>query len=711
VGVALIGFRAPRFLGVFALLVTASCVTEPSAQLRSQRQLVESGPTESDSWSNLVQLGVQNKIGPDTEYRISERIVSTDVTLESPGTKIDSNELLHQPSLDLAMTVGALTWIQGYELQQISQKVQPGVDNSSNRYELLQKLEWRPEDFPDVTAWINYLGIKDDLFVDDTITESVLQLQETRGVFDYEYSFRNRIRDDLNAQVVDDFVEQIFRGTYNDEWVENVLNASISVFLNERQAEVTQATGGGGALQLFPIMGLSDLDTTPQISTLTSNPALIDNDTTTSAGINIGGFSGGGQINWNMGVEMTPGIPVELVRLYTASAVPNFLTSQFAFSVWTSDDNNFWTLASGSATYTYDTALRNFRISIPPVTSRYLKVVNTASPAAAGAVLVSEIQVFNTSSGSGQSQSNYDSSIRHASGALNWRPTPNLNLGYDLFVQSIDADIAGIPSRDEFRVDNGLNALWTPTEVLELSGRAQNRVITDPIRVDETFTYLNGVALYHPLQTLDFSVSYTSTKRTRDNLRELDTEATQVSASAQLLETLEAEVALEKNTQDDYANLRIIDRLILTGSLIAELTRSLDLNFSVRDTDATVTGPGAGGIPDPSEQRYRTFLLFKPSDYFTAEIRYEYAMTFAGEGLDQIYRLNWLPFTDGSIDFQLDAYRIDTGLTTGPSTDIYRLLTRWTVNTSTFFELNIASQVPDVGDRTDIVTLAFNFTQ
>ena len=55
--------------------------------------------------------------------------------------------------------------------------------------------------------------------------------------------------------------------------------------------------------------------------------------------------------------------------------------------VWVSDDNDFWTQVSSSAPYLYEEPLRRFRIAIPPVTNRYVKIVNTATPLAAGSGL------------------------------------------------------------------------------------------------------------------------------------------------------------------------------------------------------------------------------------------------------------------------------------------------------------------------------------
>ncbi len=689
-----------------ALLAVAGCITPPTQTYRSTYQNVRTGNEEITSWSNLAEFGVQEQAGPGLEYRLTDRIIDTQTRSSGP----DTETVLHQPSLDLIFTAGALTWLQGYELQEDRSLVDGAPDNELQRREMLHRFDWVPVGLPRLTGWVDFRTLEDDRFVDQESVETLVEVSEVRGPIEYIYSLEDEQTDDLLTDQEIDRREHRFRAAYREQSADGRLSTTLSVFGEERSVITRSPTSTLAPTPVFPIAGLSVVDTTPQISVLAPNAALIDNDDTTSAGIDIGGFASGGQLDVNMGVELLPGSIVDTIDLVTVTPVDPLQAPDFNFSVWVSNDNNFWTLVTPSALFVYEQAFRRFRLTIPQVTDQFVKIVNTTTSPAAPSVFVSELRVFRTVLGPASSKFEVEDSIRNAAWNVSWRMHDDFLLTYDILLQASETESGGNRTRDETRVDNSLSALWTPREDVDVSALGELRKRNDSIQLDEETVLVNGRTIYRPLDTLDITLNYTRTDRKRESQGDLSTWATQLGASAQLLETLEAEVTAEVNSQDDEQNLRVIDRRVVTASLLAEMTPELEMIFGFRKEESDVSGANAGLIPNPSEDRYEMTAIYQPNDRVTADAQLEWKDTFSGQGLDQRYRLDWLPFQDGALNMQLNYDRIETRSSVDERIDSYQVLTRWSFDPNVLLEINYAVQVPDRDDRTDIVTVAFRAT-
>lgn len=704
--------RCGRGLGALALAALgAGCMGGgPLRTVRSSLENVDAGAAKTRTQSNLVEIAMQDRLGPDFEYRFNDRFVQSSQSISTAGNDADDEATSHRPSLDLVLNSGPLTWTQMFQRQTDRALLDNAPDNKLVRDDILQKLEWMPENLPQVTGWIDFRNVEDEFNVDQDTVEVQLQVHQALEPFEYDYSFRDLRTDDKGVDVESERTEHLLSGTYQDTFDDGKVTTNLGLFANERSSDQHFPLGTVAPLQVSAVSAFSDVDLTPQISTLTNNPALIDTILANSAGIDIGGFASGGQLSWNMGVELPPGTTVDLVQLKTTAVVPANFANQFTFSVWASDDGTFWTLVKGSAAYVYDPAFQYFKLTIPGVSKRYLKVVNSASPGAAPAVLISEFEIYRASGGGNSRTTSYDESIRSATGDVSWRLTESFSVGYDLLAQTSDATLDGTQARDETRLENGVWANWAATEKVDANVRFSDQNSEDPVLVDEDLRTAVGVLSYRPLATLDLDLSYSNSHRTLDGDDDFTTQTSQALATAQLLRTLRAELSVERSEQEDFQNQRTIDHWIGSGALVAQLTRTLETTLRVRNDDASVSGPGAAGIPDPSELRYELDLLLRPSDQLIAEGEFQWVDAFAGSGLDQRLRLDWLPFPDGAIDVQIDYYRIDNQSFTNETSDRYSGRARYSMTPRTYLELQYAAEVTDGGSTIELVTLVFSFT-
>jgi hypothetical protein len=561
-----------------------------------------------------------------------------------------------------------------------------------------------------VTGWVNYRTTEDRYFVDQERIESRLQVTQTIEPFSYEYSFRDERTDDLDVDVQSERVEHLGRVTYQDAHFQDAVSTALSLFGSERENTTDVPSGTTPTLQVFPTQAFAAIDTTPQVSALPQNLALIDGNLAASAGIDIGGFGSGGQLSWNLAVQLPPGQSVDRVELATVAVVPANFRNQFAFSVWASDDNVFWTLVKSSAAYVYDPAFQRFRLSIPSVANRFVKVVNTASPAGAPAVLISEMETFRAATGAGNNRSTYDDSIRSATSNVSWRITDTVSVGADLFLQGAEADSGGTRTRDETRFDTGVWASWAATETVDATVRVADQIVEDRVLRDEELRTLQGVVSYRPIRTVDVDVSYLRSDRDVDGHDDVQNDIAQVLSSAELLPTLRAELSLERNVTEDATNQRDIERWITGAGLIAEVTATLDATLRARNDAATVSGSGASAVPDPSEDRYELTLVYRPSEHLIGEAELRWIDNYAGNGLDQRLRVDWIPFGDGSLDMQFDFDRTSTQSFGDTQTDRWRGFVRYGINPYAYLEFQYAVEDPDQGPSTEVVTVSFSFS-
>lgn len=702
--------RLARGLSVSATaLALAGCISGPLHTFRASAESAKTGTDSSRTVSSLAELSAHDNLGPSLEYRVDAQLTEGIADRRTDGIDSQDTTTTIRPAAELVVTSDTMRWSQRFETFRSRSMFSLGQDTHLTRNDLLEKLEWMPPGLPQFTTWIDLRTVDDDLFVEQSTLETLFQVQQTLPVIDYQYTLLSRVDEDDRSGVENDRLEHTLRATWREETEGGRFTSSLSLFANQRKSELSGNSGGLPGVEVLATQGLAERDATPQISTLPVNAALVDGVDTAGAGINIGGFSSGGEEDWNLGARLPPGATVDTIHIATVDPVDSVFASQFVFTVWVSDDNAFWTQVANIAAPDYDNVLRRFRLSIPPITSTYVKVVNRTSPASAPAVLVSELQFFSSPTSSSPTITTHDET-ESATAGLSYRVTDQLTLGYDLFLQKAKTDTSDVDVRDEDRIDQGLWANYTPHAKVDANLRLANQRTRDPIVQDEDVSTLTGVVAYRPLDTLDINTSYTNSDRELDGEQSLRTEAVQGVTSAQLLDTLRADVTVQKSTQDDTTNARTIDHWVTGVSVIADLTASVELTLGWRDDQATVSGAGSVDIPDPSERRTEMIWVLKPSEQLVLQVELDWVDTFAGKGLDQRTRIDWIPFADGALDVTLDYDHVSVESSGSSAFDRYRGQMRYTLTPRAFFQLDYSLQDPSDDPRTEVVAVAFNFS-
>ncbi|MBK7876259.1 MAG: hypothetical protein IPJ77_10960 [Planctomycetes bacterium] len=685
------------------------CINGPLHTFRSTAESSRTGADTSRSFSNLAELSAHDNLGPGLEYRVDAQLVQGFADRRTDGISSQDTTTTVRPAAELVVSSDTLRWSQRFESLRTRSMFSLGQDTRLTRNDFLEKLEWMPPGMPQFTTWLDVRTVDDDLFVEQSTLETFFQVQQTLPVIDYQYTLLSRVDEDDRSGVENDRLEHTLRATWREETEGGRFTSSLSVFANRRRNDLSGSSGGLPGVEVLATQGLAERDTTPQISTLPVNAALVDGLDTVGTGVNIGGFSSGGEESWNIGARLPPGASVDTIHVSTVDPVDSVFASQFVFTVWVSDDNAFWTQVGNIAAPDYDVALRRFRLTIPPITSTYVKVVNRTSPAGAPAVLVSELRFFSSPTSSSPTITTHDET-ESATAGVSYRVADELTVGYDLFLQQAQTDTSGVNVRDENRIDQGLWASYTPHAKVDANVRFANQHTRDPIVQDEDVSTLTSVLAYRPLETLDLNASYTNSERELDGDPSLETESLQGVTSAQLLDTLRADLTVQKSTQDDTTNSRTIDHWVTGISLVADLTSSVELTLGWRDDQADVSGLGATDIPDPSERRTEMIWVVKPSEQLVLQVELDWVDSFAGNGLDQRTRIDWIPFADGALDVTLDYDHVSVDSSGDSAFDRYRGQMRYTLTPRAFFQIDYSLQDPRDDVRTEIVALAFNFS-
>ncbi len=152
------------------------------------------------------------------------------------------------------------------------------------------------------------------------------------------------------------------------------------------------------------VAGLSAVETfpaTPEHVTLAPNPPLVDGDTTASAGIQLGWApaAAGDSAPRDVGVELTAGAAVDQIRVWVDRALPLEVSSAYAWSAYSSEDDVAWTPIALTGPAQFGAVAARFEIPITRTQARYLKAVARPLPAgfsigqpAFASVLVTEVQ-------------------------------------------------------------------------------------------------------------------------------------------------------------------------------------------------------------------------------------------------------------------------------------------------------------------------------
>lgn len=336
---------------------------------------------------------------------------------------------------------------------------------------------------------------------------------------------------DLGLSVRGDQTKDHLSGLETRSITESVLASYTDTFLGGRSTVYASYSGSarvqtvsiGGATAVVPTLqipaaGLSIVEVFPAIATqvtLNPNPALIDGNQATSAGLNLG-FSattstGGLRQYRDIGAQFANVItPVNMVYVWVDRKVPDDVAATFIWEAYRSDDNVTWTRID-TGTVLFGQVDYRFEIPIQRTEARYLKVVTRPMVATVttdpqlSEIFVTEAQfLLLVPAQEARGRSSAVSGSVNASGRLTLVPSIGLTYDVSSFLSHSNS------ARVTWAVNNGLSASGRLGHNVRVFGRV-DRSDTDTGRGHEASNRWAGSLAAQPIPTLSGSITYSGT--------------------------------------------------------------------------------------------------------------------------------------------------------------------------------------------------------
>lgn len=476
---------------------------------------------------------------------------------------------------------------------------------------------WKPADLPSLDLRLGRSWTYDsarelqDLTTDEASLST--RYQPRRNVdlaYTVQYTDGN---DHLHGVDRKDLVNSVL-ATWSDSFAERRGIVSLSYNGSARSSDTTVTRAGGTvATQQLPIAGWSIVEpftALPAKVALNRNDALVDGNTTASAGLNIGfGPTEAGDVAYrDLGAQFVNAVtPVNTLYVWVNQRLPATVSAAFTWDVYASDDNQTWTLLRAGAPATFSPFQNRFEIALTAgqAAARYLKVVTKPLPAsiatdpslpdprAFAEVLVTEVQFFLVVDAALARGSTFTLS-GNLSGAGKYQLTRTPGLAYDV---SVFLSHTSAPARVTWSVVNGLGFARKLARALALAARV-DRSDSDEGTGHHALNRWSASLAVDPIPTLGVALTYSG------QLGETPL-GTTLSNSAGLLgrADLYTGVSLSANVTAGLARNEVGQRsrdVTATGSATFVPNRVLTLSGSVGLSSTETTG---GGRPASSDRR------------------------------------------------------------------------------------------------------------
>jgi hypothetical protein len=607
------------------------------------------------------QLDINTMIYPNLRLRLGGLAEGVISDVKSDGLDITATQLNFRPYIDLTLETPIYTASMGYVRRQQRTEATHSPSTTLINDEYYGILGWRPEGLPFFDLQVRRRNSYDESKTTLDITEDLVTLNsryQYKGLLLNYYGTYLHTQDKILDLDVTQFTHS-GRASYSDSFLDR--RVAVSTNYNILYQETTTDSAGRGVVefQLFPTGGLFALDDTPLNGALDPNPALIDGNTTVSAGINLGLPPAGGDIRpRNIGLDFTN--PTELNRLLlwvdrdlsTSPNIVNFFAANL--QVYVSSDNVNWVLWPIVPPITFGPFQNSFEIKFAPVVParRYIKVVTPPLNASvAGAfsfpnIFVTELQAF-LETPAKNLKNKVTTTAHNADLDVKTRILDNPSLFYELYGYYNRQEPSG---QQRYTITNALYSVYRFNEALSSRARAaiENGEELDKKRI----AYVYDAALTaDPLRTLHSSL-VVSGRNEKIGGEPNDINSIFLYNTAQLYKGIDVNLNAGVNFTKQESGEKGRDVVInFQANIVPYRTLTLGLNYN--STISRRTG-GAQGSFSNYTQTFDFNLSYNP--FRTLNLfAFIHVIDEKGRKVQtlQNYAINWSPFPDGALQFNI----------------------------------------------------------
>lgn len=561
--------------------------------------------------------------------------------------------------------------------------------STSNIQEIYNStLGWRPKAMPSVTVrFIRTNTIGADRRTQDTTDDLIDLVSEYqpvdsvqiyyRGAYD---NFDDRLQD-LNVRRT----TQSARVTYADAWWDQRVQFGAEYNVNARTSDVTVGGGGDVVAPLFPIGGLSLITDLPLSGALTPNPALIDDDKTAGAGVNIGLQPlGGDERPRNIGLDLGDGSTLDTLFVWVDRQIPATISGSFSWDIYTSSDNLIWVLRQTVVPAPFGTFDNRFEIQFNEVTARYIKVV---TPPLARTVptadrfpdiLITEISAaLRTPAADARGRTSQTTELLTSSlrARLSGRPAVYYELTY------FARQVGSLPTT--YTLSNGISMRHAFNPVMSVAGRLAREDSHETEGSRDTYLYTASMRAV-PLPTLQHSIVVSGRSSTIEG-RSSEARSVYVYNTAELYRGINVNLGLGSSSSKAEGGLKTeATQVNAVATLVPHRTTTLNLLYQINDSTRS-------GASAPTRQRIKlnatqASVTYRPVS--TLYFFFSYRLEDDNRTQDRFlrnYSVSWSPYPDGSLQILMrfdESHRSDLQ----SLSRIYSPRVRWNITDRWYIE-------------------------
>lgn len=607
--------------------------------------------TDASAYNPRFTLNIDTKIFPNLKLHAGgiAELIKTD--FESSGIDTKATITRFRPYIDLTLETPLYTAGIGYILRQERTKTTDSSSFTLVNQEYNAILGWRPEGLPTLDMKLRRTNnFDEEKVLRDTKEDSLHLISKYtyRGLqVNYNGTYIHTM-DDLNHLDVKQLTHSgrvAYGGSFLNRRV--TVNTTYDIF----HQEVKTASEGAGFItsQVFVFAGLSKIDDTlpPLPITLDPNPALVDGNTTASAGIDL--ISNIPLVRRQLGFDFLNPAEVNQLLVWVDRELTAPIASSFSWDIFISEDNLNWTHWAGPITASFGPFQNRFEINFPNIipAKRYIKVVTTPlfrTPLVPPNIFVAEIQAFlRQSAAAVQGKTKRTSHIYNLDAKARILDNPVLFYDFYYFFNKVLPD-----NQKRYNVSNGFSLNHRLSRIFSGTARVAREDGEEDDEKRVAYVY-NASITADPLRTLRNSLVF-SGREEEIGGRPNNTRSIFLYNTAQLYQGIDVNLNGGLNFLEQETGEKARDIVINFGAnIVPHRTMTLGLNYS--DIMSRRRG-GERGTFSTSSRRLDLSLNYNPfrTLYFLAFIQ---VIAEKGEDLQTIqnYSVNWSPFPDGALQF------------------------------------------------------------
>jgi hypothetical protein len=614
--------------------------------------------TETSNYNPRFTLNIDTKIYPNLRLHaggIVEGNITDFKTADATDTKTTITRF--RPYIDLTLETPLYAAGIGYIRKEETTKTSGSPSTTLVDEEYYSILRWRPEGLPYLDMLIKRTNKFDQAKILQDIKEDYINLNSKytyKGLqLNYQGAYINT-KDDLNDLVVTQYT-QSGRVAYSDSFFDKriLLNSIYNVFYQE----VKTVTKGKGLVtsQIIPFAGFSALNDVPATGALDPNPAVIDGDLTAGAGLNIGLPPPGGDTRQrNFGLDLLNVTEVNQLLVWVdrdLSSSP-LIANSFSWQIWTGSDNLNWSLVTTISPAPFGPFQNRFEINFPNVKTRYIKVVtNPLSPAVPGAssfpnIFVTELQAFlNSPAANVVGRTKTVSHTYNLDAKARILDSPNLFYDFYYFFNKVNPS-----SQERYTVSNGLSLNYRFSPIFSTTARVAREDGKEEDKKRFAYVY-NASIVADSLKTVRNSLVFSGRDEEIEG-RPNNFNSLFLYNTAQLYKGIDVNLNGGVNFTKQESGEKGRDFIInFQTNIVPHRTTTLGLNYS--NTISQRTG-GDQGASSTYTQTLNFNLSYNPLRTLNLFAFIQYINeTGQQDRILQNYAINWSPFPDGALQFNL----------------------------------------------------------